>query len=178
LNQFSGFLKSFVPSEVCLACDGCCRYAEHDSVWSPLFLFEEILTLTQKNILPTCLFTHPASRPGEAARINLIEEKGDFFCPCLSLPDNKCKIYSHRPLDCRLYPFLFLRRDGKAYLALDKKCPYARKNPGNDKLREDAAALGLFLRSPEAVRIFKENPRIIQEYPVSDDLEMLELLAF
>ena len=28
-------LKQFVPSEVCLKCNGCCRYKQADSVWRP-----------------------------------------------------------------------------------------------------------------------------------------------
>ena len=51
-------LKQFVPGKVCLSCDGCCRYGQKDTVWAPVFLYDEILELTEKNILPSSLFTH------------------------------------------------------------------------------------------------------------------------
>jgi len=169
-------IDPYVPSEVCLACDGCCRYAEHGSVWAPLFLFEEIVALSEKNVVPSCLFTHSANKAGKAARINLIQGKGSFVCPCLSLSDNACKIYSQRPLDCRLYPFLLLRQDGGAFLAVDEKCPYARENIDSQATRKYARGLAALLASPSVVVLMKENSEIIQAYP--GDYRILEPLPF
>jgi Fe-S-cluster containining protein len=169
-------IDPFVPSETCLACDGCCRYAEHDSIWAPVFLFEEIVALTEKNLVPTCLFTHPASKAGREARINLVEAKGQWVCPCLSVADTTCKIYGQRPLDCRLYPFLLVRKEGRASLAIDEKCPYAQKNIDSPRTREVAAALIRILKSPEVSAVLKKNPGMIQAYP--SDYRILEPLPF
>jgi Fe-S-cluster containining protein len=169
-------IEPFVPSDVCLACDGCCRYAEHDSVWAPVFLFEEIVALTEKNVVPSCLFTHPGNKAGQAARINLVDKKGQWVCPCLSLSDNKCKIYGQRPLDCRLYPFLLLRKEGQAFLAIDEKCPYVKKNGDSAVFRDLAAGLASALKSPDSVRMMKENPQIVGSYPA--DFRILEPLFF
>ena len=102
-------IEPFVPQEVCLACRGCCRYAASDSSWSPLFLFSEIQELTEKNILPSCLFAHRNQASGRPARIDLLAGEANFLCPCLDPGKNVCRIYPHRPLECRFYPFLLTK---------------------------------------------------------------------
>lgn len=50
-------IKQLIPLDFCLSCRCCCRYAARDTVWAPVFLFDEIVELTEKNIVPSCLFT-------------------------------------------------------------------------------------------------------------------------
>lgn len=168
-------LKPFVPQGVCLSCDGCCRYPEKETVWAPLFLFEEILELTQKNILPSCLFTHPDIRRKRAARIDLISHEDFFICPCFETSDHKCKIYSFRPLECRLYPFLLTRKGNEVFLAFDKKCPYMRQDAKGKTQEAYVRYLRGFLRSEEFLRLAKNNPEIVSVYP--QDLEILGPLS-
>jgi uncharacterized protein len=169
-------IDPFVPSEVCLACDVCCRFDARDSVWSPLFLFKEILFLNEKNLVPSCLFSHAHQKAGRGARIQLVKHKEGWACPCFSSPDQKCRIYSARPLDCRLYPFLLLREGEKVFLAIDEKCPYARKHKDAPATRRATAALAAQCKSHEFIRMLKENPEIIQAYP--GDYQILEPLPF
>lgn len=167
-------LKQFVGQDFCLSCDGCCRYAERESIWSPLFLFEEIVELTEKNIVPSCLFTHGHSRLKEPAKIDLIEQNGQFFCPCFDIKWKKCKIYSCRPLDCQLYPFVLTRKDNKACLAVDEKCPYIRQIKETKPKKDYIRYLIKFFASKKMERLLKENPEFIQEYP--SDLKFLTTL--
>jgi len=37
---------------------------------------------------------------------------------CIFYEDNKCTIYQIRPLDCRIFPFDFIKKDNKIYLIL------------------------------------------------------------
>jgi Fe-S-cluster containining protein len=37
--------------------------------------------------------------------IRFVSDKGDIICPFLELPSNKCRIYEHRPILCRKYPY-------------------------------------------------------------------------
>jgi Fe-S-cluster containining protein len=157
-------LKALVPEEVCLSCDGCCRYADRDSVWSPLFLFEEILELTQKNIVPSCLFTHPNIHQKKPARIDLVESDNGLICPCLEIKTNTCKIYSQRPFDCRLYPYLLTRRGADVFLAIDEKCPYAKKSSGTPADKSTIAYLKNFLESQDFICLARKNPEIVQVY--------------
>lgn len=167
-------LRQFIPKAFCLSCDGCCRYAGKDTSWSPLFLFEEILELTKKNILPCCLFSSKKASLRAAGRINVIEARDGFICPCLEVKSNKCKIYRYRPLDCRLYPFLLLRRGKKAYLAVDNNCVFIREGCDEKKLRAYAKYLLKMLSMKEFTLVLKKNPQIIQEYcgniKILDDL--------
>jgi len=158
-------LKQLTLEAVCLSCDGCCRYAERDTVWAPLFLFEEIVELTEKNILPVCLFTHAHMRSKSPARIDLLKYGEGYICPCFDLREKKCKIYPFRPLDCRLYPFLLVRQGKKSFLAVDEHCPYAKESLDVPATREYVRALCEFLRSKEFVALVKDNPEIIQTYP-------------
>lgn len=164
-------LKQFVPESVCLSCDGCCRYAERESNWSPLFLFEEIVELTEKNIVPSCLFTHGHTRLKGPAKIDLIEQNGQFFCPCFDIKGKKCKIYSCRPLDCQLYPFVLTRKDNKVYLAVDEKCHYMRQIKETKPMKDYIQYLIKFFASKKMERLLKDNPEFIQEYPL--DLKFL-----
>ncbi len=162
-------VKQFVPQIECLSCDGCCRYSQKQTVWAPLFLFDEIVDLTARNIVPCCLFTHVDSHAGDSARIDLIEaDGGQFLCPCFGLNTNKCKIYADRPFDCQLYPFLLAREQDKAYLAVDENCPYIKKTGISTKsMKDHVRYLVEFFSSENIVKVIKGNPKMIQEYPRS-----------
>jgi Fe-S-cluster containining protein len=41
---------------------------------------------------------------------------------CIFLDGNRCKIYSHRPLLCRTYPFYIELREGSLIINVDEKC--------------------------------------------------------
>lgn len=190
-------LKQFVPESVCLSCDGCCRYAERDTVWAPLFLFEEISELTKRDILPSCLFTHPDIHGKKPARIDLIESKDGFVCPCLEIhpvrgktsetsdgclrqpasngvKTNQCKIYQNRPLDCQLYPFLLVAKGQDAFLGVDENCPYVQKALSTPEAKEYIRYLKGFLSSKDFIRLAKSNPEIVQLY--TQDIKFLEAL--
>ncbi|MEK7849501.1 MAG: YkgJ family cysteine cluster protein [Candidatus Omnitrophota bacterium] len=158
-------VKQFVPEKECLSCHGCCRYSQKQTVWAPLFLFDEIVELTAKNIVPCSLFTHADARCGEAARINLVEAGGQFICPCFDPEANKCKIYAHRPFDCLLYPFLLARKGDQAYLAVDENCPYIKKISSTQGMLDYVQYLVEFFSSGDIIKAVKDDPRIVQEYP-------------
>jgi Fe-S-cluster containining protein len=164
-------LKQFVPQEVCLACQGCCRYAEKETVWQPFFMIDEITELTGKGILPACVFTHEHSRKGKGACINLVRVGDSFFCPCLEIQENKCKIYKNRPLDCQLYPFLLVHKEDRAFLAADRKCPYIQKMRKTLSLDGYIRYLLEFLSSQDFISLADHNPEIFQIY--GEDAEFL-----
>jgi Fe-S-cluster containining protein len=169
-------LKQFVLREACSFCEVCCRYLEKDTVWAPLFLFDEILELTEKNILPSCLFTHAATDVRRPARINLVLGATHFICPCFNPQKNMCKIYEYRPLDCQLYPFLLVRRGKKVFLALDQKCPYTKNITATQAFKDYVEFLLGFFASEDFIQLIKKNPEFIQEYP--QDVEILESLPY
>lgn len=158
-------MRQFVPQSVCLSCQGCCRYAERDTVWAPIFLFEEIVALTEKNILPVCLFSHSYVHKKEAARIDLVEEESGIVCPCFDSKKNTCKIYAFRPLDCQFYPFLLAKKEDKKYLALDGHCPYVEEHRHSEEFKKYVKELVAWLHSEEFLGVAAASPEIFQEYP-------------
>lgn len=160
-------IRQFVPQEVCLKCQGCCRFKEQDSVWAPCLLEEEIQELLDKDIPPAFISMDKRIRPVPNAG------QDGFNCAFLSPADNKCKIYGFRPLECQLYPFLITLRDKKAILTVDLNCPYVKENLNTKEFKQYSEYLSAFLNSPSQVRILKSNPQILQAY--EEVMDILEL---
>lgn len=160
-------IKQFVPQEVCLKCQGCCRFKEFDSVWLPCLLNEEIQDLLDRNIPPATISIDRKIQPIPNPKQN------EFICPFLNIEDNKCKIYEYRPLECQLYPFLIAIRDKKVILTVDLNCPYIKEKLNSQELKEYTDYLVSFLNSPHQFEILKSNPHIIQAY--QEALDIIEL---
>ena len=152
-------IKQFVPQEFCIKCRGCCRFKEENSVWSPCLLDEEVQELVDKPDIPAASITidrrlQPIANPDGA----------DFICPFLGIPDNKCKIYSIRPFECQLYPFLINLRRGKVLLTVDLNCPYVYERINSQEAKDYIVYLTKHLNSTALRSMLKDNPQIIQAY--------------
>ncbi len=164
-------IKQFVAEEVCLKCQGCCRFAESNSVWLPCLLEEETLELVDKKDIPGVSLSLDKRLMPVA-----IEAKEGFFCPFLSIHDNKCKIYSSRPFECQLYPFLLSMRDKKVQLTVDLNCPYIQDKIKSIEFKEYIQYLTETLNSSKQLKILKDNPQLIQAYAEVLDVVELKLL--
>ena len=111
-------LKQFVPSEVCLKCDGCCRYKEEDSAWRPK------LGADDQNSL-AALITAGGVLDGQGY-IKTIKNCGKHFCRFLNQGDNTCGIYTKRPFECSLYPFILSRTPEAVKVYVHLSCPYVQ----------------------------------------------------
>jgi len=151
-------LKQIIPEEFCLKCDGCCRFAEVNSVWFP-----HLLKAEEKII------------PKGKLRIVLDKKSGNFICSFLNAKNNKCKIYSIRPFECCLYPFL-LNRDAesdKIFLAVDTNCTFVKENLKKPEFKKYTEYLTTLFNSLDFSELMKNNPQLIQSYP--DVLNLAEL---
>ncbi len=97
----------------------------------------------------------------------------NFCCSYLKLNGNKCRIYQSRPFECRLYPFLFDRKRGLYFLALDLNCAYVRQNRSAASFQEYIRSLTELLQNPEYQEILKKNPQLFQDY--DGVLDLIEL---
>ncbi len=160
-------IRQFVPQEACLKCQGCCRFREQDSVWAPHLLDEETQELLDKDI--------PAAAISIDKRIQPIPNpKGEgFVCAFFDIYNNKCRIYELRPFECQLYPFLINLRKNKVILTIDLNCPYIKEKLNSIELKEYTKYLTAYLNSPIQLRMFKDNPQILQAY--EDVLDVIEL---
>jgi Fe-S-cluster containining protein len=162
-------IKQIVPQEVCLQCQGCCRFKKADSVWSPCLLDEEIQDLLDKKIPPALISLDKRLLP-------IPSPQGEgFVCPFLEVKDNKCKIYDFRPFECQLYPFLINLRGGKVILTLDLNCPFVTGHLKSAEFKIYTDYLIAFLNSSAQLKLLKDNPQIIQAYEEVLDIIELEL---
>lgn len=99
--------------------------------------------------------------------------QGNFVCQFLNSKDNRCKVYTIRPFDCRLYPFLVNRRGRKVYLSVDLKCPYISKAASLDSYNRYVQDLLAFFDDQDTLDVLKKNPQILQTY--EDALDVFEL---
>ncbi len=151
-------INEIIPKEFCLKCDGCCRFAEANSVWFPHLLKEDEKKISKDRFRP-------------------IPNKKDnnFLCAFLCIDDNKCRVYKTRPFECRLYPFLLARdaKTSKIFLAMDTNCPFVKRNLKKPEFKKYTEYLTTLFNSLDFSKLMKNNPQIIQSYP--DVLNLAEL---
>jgi len=163
-------IKQFVPQEFCLKCQGCCRFKEANSLWSPCLLDVEIQALLDKPGIPVASISidrriQPVANPAGA----------DFLCPFLVTLNNQCKIYDTRPFECQLYPFLINLRNTKVLLTVDLNCPYVYEQINSQLAKDYIVYLTKYLNSAPLLAMLKDNPQIIQAY---EDLREVAELNF
>ncbi len=162
-------LKQLVSSDTCLKCDGCCRFARQDTIWSPVLFDREIDELARRNIiLKKSSFTKKIKLKPQGST-------GSFICAFLKPQGNKCLIFPHRPFDCRLYPFLLARQAEKIFLAVDLHCPFAKDNIKSRGFNDYVAYLIRLFNSRNYSALIKNNPHIAQEYPEVTILKELDI---
>lgn len=160
-------IEQIISQDYCLKCKGCCRFAQVDSVWAPALTKDEAAELL-KNHISALLITDnyrvkTASAPGLEVPI----------CSFLNPEDNKCKVYSFRPLECRLYPFLINRSADKVYLAVDLNCPFAQREYKGFRFEEYTGYLASILNAEQVINLLKNNPQLIQTYQDVTNLKKL-----
>ena len=160
-------IKQFVPQEVCLKCQGCCRFREVTSSWLPCLLDEEIQDLLDQQLPAVSISVDRKIQP-------VPHPKGEgFICALFDLGENKCKIYNLRPFECQLYPFLLNLREKKVVLTVDLNCPYVSEKIKTKEFKEYAEYLAAFLNSPKQLELLKDNPQLLQAYEeVSEIIEL------
>ncbi|MBI4309404.1 MAG: YkgJ family cysteine cluster protein [Candidatus Omnitrophica bacterium] len=148
------FLKQFVPSQVCLKCEGCCRFQAADSIWRPKWDKKEF---TDDNDYVTT-----------------IVDCGRHLCRFFNKSDSTCRVYADRPFECVLYPFLLSRHvEGiKAYVHL--ACPYVQDHHSSAAFNEYVEYLRAFFTQPRTLDFLRGNSRLIHDYaPVENELRYL-----
>jgi len=171
-------LKQIIPQDFCLQCFGCCRFSQQESIWHPQILEEE-----RQRLAEVMLTANPAQgnfTPLEKAADKIGGEKErssltGFICSYLKLNDNKCKIYSTRPFECQLYPFLFNRKNAGFFLSLDLNCAYVSQNNKDQQFQQYTRSLMELIQTAEYLNIFRNNPRLFQAYEGVLDLVEIKL---
>ncbi len=148
-------IKQFVSEEYCLKCQGCCRFKEKNSLWSPQLLKEE------------------CPRLEKAVELVFDQTEKLFLCASLEKAENACRVYAFRPLECQLYPFLLNRRGDNVFLAADLNCPFIAERFSTEEFRQYTQYLADFFSANK--ELLKNNPQLIQSYKEVQDLIEIEL---
>ena len=170
-----------VPSRVCLACKVCCRFPEQDSFLRPYFTDEEIERAIKEGM-------EVSSFPDlKGSQIRVVPNpSGDgYLCPAFDPETFHCRIYEHRPLDCKIYPFTLMWNGNHTAVTLgwDRKCPFmvndATQRDDADTLlpemTQNASDIQELLESDQVVDLVLKNPQLITRF--QDDVVILGILS-
>lgn len=145
--------EQFVPSEVCLKCDGCCRFKEENSLWRPKVsggekkhggLAEEIFS---KNLLD------------HDGRIKTVScHGGDYQCSFFQAQSNTCGIYRQRPFECQLYPFILTKDKDKKAVDVHLNCPFVQETRNTPAFDRYVEYLQDFFKRRDVVKFLHDNP--------------------
>ena len=141
-------LQQFVPSEVCLQCEGCCRFPSADSPWRPKVGSQEPLAdqVDTSGHLPTKFV-------GEC-----------YHCKYFKAADSTCQAYGHRPFECELYPFILSLEQNQARVYMHLACPYIQMQQDKPALQEYITYLKGFLSTDHFHTFLAANRRLLHDY--------------
>jgi len=162
-------MRQLVPEAICLKCQGCCRFRDPESIWSPNLLDDDMQALLKNSIPPFFILDN------KKIRLTHYQPQDNFICSLLDAGSNKCKAYAFRPFECRLYPFLINRSNTKVFLAVDTKCPFIKEKQQSQALKAHAQFLADFLSQPDFLKTLRRNAHIIQAYEGVLDLVELQM---
>lgn len=157
-----------VPQKICLSCQGCCRFKEAESLWRPKVAPEELEANEHKKDLTWAL--------GQDGYIKTVKVQGQNRCTFLNLGTNKCGVYTGRPFECRLYPFLLTRseRNGRVAVSVHLSCPYVQESRYSAELEKHVGVLKAYLSGTERARFLRDNPALAGDYSeYKDEIEEL-----
>ena len=149
-------IRQYIPEDVCLHCQGCCRYSENPSIWSA-------------NLLPQEKEALNLDRP------RLIASKQSYLCAFLNPENNHCRIYEERPFECRLYPFLLNNCCGKISLSLDLACPYTGSRIDSKEFKDYLEYLVRYIHTPSVLTILEKSRKVFPSYPAEQVVVLAEL---
>ncbi|MGE4357048.1 MAG: phosphatidylglycerol lysyltransferase domain-containing protein [Candidatus Omnitrophota bacterium] len=139
-------------------CEICCRFSDKFSTWAPFILKEEIENYKTHKLLPSFVESY-------GTFMKLIQYNNIFICPFFNFLQKKCSLYTLRPFDCRLYPFVIFYNKNytEVNLGIDLQCLYAKNNDINI-LFSFAKELKRILEDEDLAETIYQNPGFIMDY--------------
>ena len=140
-----------MPQEVCLSCDGCCRFAGQNSSWRPKVAREEIGDCYRQEL-------------DEDGYIKAIDRRGQIQCVFFQAGDHTCHIYERRPFECRLYPFLLIKKGDDPAIGVHLSCPYVQEKWHDAEFQRYVEELQKYFQKQEVLEFIRRNPLLIGNY--------------
>ncbi len=160
MTSFIQKVPQIVPESWCMKCQICCRFPDTKGVQTPTWSPLEAGWAQKTGGEPSWFRT---TNESPALAPNLEPCGSVYHCPAFRMETNRCSIYSVRPLDCRLYPFVLTRDSGgtRVTLAMDMKCPFLQQHGMDPEVSAYSAELARYLETPEGIHYLKMNPDIV-----------------
>lgn len=167
-------IRQFVPSSVCLSCDGCCRFKEDKSPWRPKITQGE--EASGRAGLAAEIFRDVAVDQDRA--LPTIACGGEHHCVFFHDGAHTCGIYTHRPFECALYPFIVSHESGSLKLYVHLSCPHIQDYYGTESYQEYVAYLKGRVGQEDVQVFLSTNRTMFQDYsPYGDELQWICDLA-
>ena len=158
-------LQQFVPSEICLKCQGCCRFKSMDSPWRPK------VGEAEKNVLALRI---TGNFTDDQNYIQAIEDCGNHFCRFFNQSDSTCQVYTQRPFECALYPFILSKSIQGIAVYVHLACPFVQDHQSDELTRRYINYLQEFFHLPQTKDFLKRNQRLLHDYfPFEAELQFL-----
>lgn len=158
-------LRQFVPQEVCLSCDGCCRFKEETSSWRPKVGPEELALSSKAASKPLAELILGPATVDRNGYIKTVSCHGQHLCSFFKQDDNTCRIYSARPFECQLYPFILSREpEGAPAIFAHINCPHIQATLGTPEFKDYVEYLKEFFTGAPVRDFLKRNPVLIGDY--------------
>ncbi|MBL8013445.1 MAG: YkgJ family cysteine cluster protein [Candidatus Omnitrophica bacterium] len=154
-------LKQFVPSDVCLSCDGCCRFKEPGTIWRPKLTDEETHEI-QGSQLAHIILHQDVRDSGQ-----FIKTKpgcGEHLCHFFNPENHACAIYHGRPFECELYPYVISRSSGETALYIHIYCPFVQKTQGQEIEANYREYLREFFKQKDVLGFLIRNREFLNDY--------------
>lgn len=162
LKMFNN-MKQFLSSDVCLSCEGCCRFDKEKSDWRPKVGKSEeppiVENLSDKQ--------NAELKPHLFEKGGYIQDKlchGLFTCVFFNSEDTTCGIYQNRPFECRLYPFVLTLKNNKPVVCVHLTCPYIQTEKDSPKYHEYVSYLKNLFQEEKTQSLLVTNPHLFGKY--------------
>jgi uncharacterized protein len=147
-------LKQFVPSSVCLKCEGCCRFQSETSIWRPSWDKKEFID--------------------DNSYVTTIKDCGQHLCRFFNKGEGSCRTYHERPFECELYPFLLSKSDQGIKVYVHLACPYIQDTQGQPEVEQYVGYLRDFFNQTGTKDFLSRNTKLLRDYSsVEEELQYL-----
>jgi uncharacterized protein len=140
-------LKQFVPSSVCLKCEGCCRFLLSDSPWRPKTGQGEL--------------TEGIDIEGY---VKTVPQDSHHQCGYFNKTDSTCTIYEKRPFECSLYPFVVSGEGPHIKVYMHLACPYVQEKEVSVELQNYIGYLKDYFSQGSTKAFLRDNSRLLHDY--------------
>ncbi len=149
-------VPQFVPQNVCLACEGCCRFDQEFSGWRPK------LGESEREFLTEIIFSKK-----KVDRHHMVKAEADgvgCHCTFFDMAEKVCSIYRYRPFECRLYPFLLMKHSDQVNVGVHLACPHIQDQQAQAVYQNFQKELKAYFNDPATLAFLKDNPALIRDY--------------